>query len=111
MNEKLCPFCSKPVRSDALATLSCKLCGMFINDTETQYIYDTRTGNSLYFCCVKCRKTYLSTLSQEQIENTIETVEDIIEDISIERDGEDIYVHYRKYVQETTYRIDRSSYH
>jgi hypothetical protein len=100
MKEKVCPFCSKPVRSDALAKHSCKLCGMFIYDTEIQYIYDTSSGNSLYFCCEKCRKTYVSTFCQEKIENMIETAEDIIEDLFIELDGEDLCVYYRKDVQE-----------
>lgn len=103
MNEKLCPFCSKPVRSDALAKLSCKLCGMHIDDTEHQFIYDTEMGDSFYFCCERCRKIYISTFYQGQIENTIETVEDIIEDISVEQDGEDVRIYKCKYVREIIY--------
>ncbi len=59
MKEKMCPICGKPVRSDALAKKSCKLCGMLIDDSKPQYIYRTNSGKSLYFCCERCRKSYL----------------------------------------------------
>ena len=103
MNEKQCPLCSKPVRSDALAKKYCKLCGMFLDDSELQFIYDTPTGDSFFFCCEKCMKMYVTTYSKEKIENMIITLEDVIEDISVELDGEDIHTTYHKTVQEITY--------
>jgi hypothetical protein len=103
MTEKLCPFCSKPVRSDASAKHYCTLCGMFIDDTETQYIFDANSENSLYFCCEQCMNLYITTICQDKIANTIETVEDIVEDITIEQDDAGIRTYYSKYVQEITY--------
>lgn len=103
MKEKRCPLCSKPVRSDALAKKHCKLCGMFIDDTELQFIYDTDARVSFYFCCEKCMKMYIKTYCKEKIDNMDITLEYIIEDISVELDGEDIHTIYRKTVQEITY--------
>jgi hypothetical protein len=103
MKEKVCPLCSKPVRSDALARMHCKLCGMFIDDTELLFIYDAPTGDSFHFCCEKCMKMYIKTYCKEKIENMTVTLEAIIEDISVELDGEDIHTIYRKTVQEITY--------
>ncbi len=60
MKEKMCPICGKPVRSDALAKKSCKLCGMLIDDSKPHYIYSTNSGKkNLYFCCEICIKSYL----------------------------------------------------
>ncbi len=55
----MCPICRKPVRSDALVKKSCTLCGMLIDDSKPQYIYCTNSGKSLFFCCGRCRKSYL----------------------------------------------------
>jgi hypothetical protein len=103
MKEKCCPLCSKPIRSDALAKNHCKLCGMFIDDTELQFIYDTPTGVSFHFCCERCMKMYIKTYCKERLENMTLTLEAIIEDISVELDGKEIHTTYRKTVQEITY--------
>jgi YHS domain-containing protein len=74
MKEKVCPLCSKPVRSDALAKKHCKLCGMFLDDSELQFIYDNPKGDSFFFCCEKCMKMYITTNCKEKIENMIVTL-------------------------------------
>jgi hypothetical protein len=103
MKEKVCPICSKPIRSDALIKEYCKLCGMLIDDAKLQFIYDTPTSDSFYFCCEKCLKMYINTHCKEKIENMDLTLEDIVEDMSVELDGEDIHTIYNKTVQEITY--------
>jgi YHS domain-containing protein len=103
MKEKVCPLCSKPVRSDALIKEYCKLCGMIVDDSELQFIYDAPTGDSFYFCCEKCMKTYINTYCKEKMENMVITLEAIIEDLSVELDGEGILTISRKTVQEITY--------
>jgi YHS domain-containing protein len=55
----MCPICGKPVRSDALTKKSCKLCGMLIDDSKPRYIHGTNSGKIHYFCCEKCRSSYL----------------------------------------------------
>ena len=74
---------------------------MFIDNTELQFIYDTPIGVSFDFCCEKCMKIYITTYCKEKIENMIITLEDVIEDMSVELDGEDIHTTYSKTVQIT----------
>ena len=103
MKEKLCPICSKPVRSDASAKRYCKLCGMFIDNAEPQFIYVTEKDAELHFCYEECMKRYVETFNPVKIGEKIVTVENIIEDISIVQAGEEIPIFYSKSVEEITY--------
>jgi len=103
MKEKLCPICSKPVRSDGLAERYCKLCGMFIDNAEPQFIYVTEKDVELHFCCEECMQRYVETFNPVKIGEKIVTVENIIEDISIVQEGEEISIFYSKSVEEITY--------
>jgi hypothetical protein len=103
MKEKLCPICTKPVRSDASAKRYCKLCGMFIDDTEHQFIYVAEKDVELHFCCEECMKRYVGTFNPVKIGEKMVTVEDIIEDITVVQEGEEISILYSKSVEEVTY--------
>ena len=58
IEEKVCPFCSKPVRSDATAPAFCGLCGMGIDHTDTAPSIMGEDGEKLYFCCRWCLSIY-----------------------------------------------------
>ncbi len=103
MKEKLCPLCSKPVRSDASAKKYCKLCGMFIDNSEPQFIYVTEEDVELCFCCEECMKKYVETFNPVKIGEKIVTVENIIEDIAVVQEGEETSIFYSKSVEEITY--------
>ena len=57
VEEKKCPICSKPIRSDAAIHEYCKLCGMGIPDTLEAPKLRTE-GGTLYFCCDICYSIY-----------------------------------------------------
>jgi YHS domain-containing protein len=99
MKEKECPFCLKPVRSDASTSKSCALCGMFIDNSETQYIYYTSLGETLYFCCERCRNTYFTEILNKTTENLTEIIDDIYEDLYIKQDRQNLCINYRLLVQ------------
>jgi len=97
MIEKICPLCSKPVRSDALTREYCKLCGMIINYTEPLRVYTTKEEINHYFCCRKCMNTYLTNLFGEEIKNNTTTVEDIYEEILLVKHKErNSHINYKK---------------
>ena len=103
MKEKLCPICTKPVRSDASVKKYCKLCGMFIDDAEMQFIYVAEGDVELHFCCDECMKRYVEIFNPVKIRENIVTVENIIEDIAVVQVSEEISIIYSKSVEEITY--------
>ncbi len=103
MKEKMCPICLKPVRSDASAERYCKLCGMFIDNTEPQFIYVVENDVELHFCCEGCMQRYVETVNPMKIGEKIVTIENIIEDISVVQEGEETSIFYSKSVEEITY--------
>jgi hypothetical protein len=76
---------------------------MFIDDAEPLFVYDTDADASFYFCCEKCLILYIQTYCKEGMENMTLTLEDIIEDMSVELDDDDVYTTYRKTVHGITY--------
>ncbi|MFX1593944.1 MAG: hypothetical protein ACFFCL_14730 [Promethearchaeota archaeon] len=65
MKEKLCPICSKIVRSDAELHDYCKLCGMGISVNLTTPRLKDKEGNVLYFCCNRCLSIYRTEIIKE----------------------------------------------
>jgi hypothetical protein len=91
------------VRSDASIKKYCNLCGMFIDETESQFIYVTEKDIERHFCCEECMKKYAETFNPVKTGEKIVTVEDIIEDITVIQEGEETSILYSKSVEETTY--------
>ncbi len=58
MQEAICPFCNKVIRSDADAPEFCALCGMGVYHPETVSFIHTVGDERLYFCCVRCQRLY-----------------------------------------------------
>lgn len=58
MKEKLCPICSKIIRSDANVHDYCALCGMGIPVDLSTPTYKNKNGKVLYFCCDMCFSIY-----------------------------------------------------
>jgi len=58
LREKLCPICSKRVRSDADVHKYCMLCGMGIPDYLSSVSYKEKEGKIIYFCCSRCYSIY-----------------------------------------------------
>ncbi len=71
MKEKLCPICTKPVRSDASAKKYCKLCGMFIADAGPHFTYFTEKDIEFHFCCEECMKKYVETFNSVKLKRKL----------------------------------------
>jgi len=65
--EKICPICSKNIRSDAAIHEYCKLCGMGIPKPFEAPKLQTDEGLA-FFCCEKCYQIYV-----EKIHNKSQT--------------------------------------
>ena len=68
-DEKHCPLCDKPVRSDANAEKLCALCGMAIYEDDPEATSIVVGGKRLHFCCPVCEDMYL-TIRDERPKNT-----------------------------------------
>jgi predicted amidophosphoribosyltransferase len=59
MEETICPFCNKAIRSDANAPEFCALCGMGVDHPESAPSINTVGDQFLYFCCTWCLRLYV----------------------------------------------------
>ncbi|MFW9897105.1 MAG: hypothetical protein ACFFD7_14970 [Candidatus Thorarchaeota archaeon] len=66
MKEKICPICSKIVRSDANIIEFCTLCGMGIPEHLLAPIFEDDNGNIFYFCCSRCLSIYKTDIIRKQ---------------------------------------------
>lgn len=62
--EKICPICSKTVRSDATIHEYCKLCGMGIPEPLEAPKLQTKNGKTYYFCYDKCFSIYKKKIAK-----------------------------------------------
>lgn len=69
MKEKLCPICSKIIRSDADIHEYCTLCGMDISEYSSVPNYKNKDGNILYFCCARCLLIYETEIVRDDYAN------------------------------------------
>ncbi|MFW9971356.1 MAG: hypothetical protein ACFFDF_14275 [Candidatus Odinarchaeota archaeon] len=71
MKEKLCPICSKIIRSDAEVHKYCTLCGMGIPEYLSVPNHIDKDGKILWFCCSRCRSIFETEIFKKNNINRI----------------------------------------
>ncbi len=69
LKEKLCPICSKTIRSDADVHEYCTLWGMGIPVHLSAPTYKDKDEKMLYFCCSRCLSIYETEIVKENNSN------------------------------------------
>jgi hypothetical protein len=67
MEEAICPFCLKPIRSDANFEEFCTICAMGITKPEIAPKWVNEEGKRLYFCCDWCLRIYMREIKGMRI--------------------------------------------
>jgi hypothetical protein len=66
VEEAICPFCNKAIRSDASCAESCALCGMGIDHPELAPSRTLDSDEVAYYCCIWCLKVHTRMLRSDR---------------------------------------------
>ncbi len=61
----VCPFCNRPMRTEAEAPERCAMCGMEVNHPEEAASLQGSDGQTLHFCCIWCMRVYQREMSRD----------------------------------------------